>query len=218
MKNVEGKEVPVDTPEAKKKFYDELMPPQRIDPSDKGHRYLQGKDTTITESLVPFCQINGIHSVLDIGADWGKYTVWLHDELKSPKTTAIEIGKRRADILRELLDSCGKKEIEVLCLDFETESDKVPGCYDLVFAQDLVEHFVDWEKGWNALLSKGRYVYALIPKGMSWHWSPDHLHVFSMDTVRRLVEMSGGEVWVRVVKHDDANAWFSILVRGKGTP
>ena len=149
MKNLKGVEISIDTTEAKKLFYDipyrnNTMP---ADIWNKDYRNLPGKDNHFEEKLMPWCKENGIASVIDIGSDWGKYTYWFYEELKC-KVVALEIANCKASRLQNYFIA-HNIPIPVLEQDIETES--VEGKFDLVFASDVVEHFVDWKKSWQIL-------------------------------------------------------------------
>jgi hypothetical protein len=214
MKNLKGVEINIDTLEGRKEYYDAPYRKDTIpDVVNREHRHLPGKDTIITDRLMPWCKTNKISTILDVGADWGKYSYWFYDELKGCKVTALELSKCKADRMKEYFDAHDIK-IDVREMDMES-IDPSEKKYDLVFASDIVEHLPDWEQGWLSLCNIGKFIYTLVPRGRSWDWSEDHVVEFDKKKVGILIELSGGKVWMEELDYiDKPHGWYALLVRG----
>ncbi len=215
MKNLHGKEIPVDTPEERLAFYSvpiiNTSDPDS-DPSDLSHRILVGKDDIIKEKLIPWCKENGIKSFIDVGADWGKYSVWLHDELESERSIAFEISVKKCSNMDRWFR---KLDRDIMVIQGDIASDDLPYECDFVFASDIIEHVPDYKEAWNKLLDNRKYVYTLIPKDDSWHWSQDHISVFDDIDIQLLIEMSNGLVWLEEPVYQEGLSWYALLVKGR---
>lgn len=212
MRNVNGIEIPINTPQAKREFYNKANP-------DESYMDLRvfanttGKDDFFREKIVPFCKTNNIKNVADVGFGWGKYGVWLNDEVESIEfVNSYDISdvcvKRLNNNLRD------NKITNITAQQYDVELGVLPVKHDLVLAIDLIEHFVNIENGWNNLLHSGKYVYTLVPKDWSWHWSEDHLHIIDSNKMIELANMANEVIYNQIVDYDGVNKWFAVLVKG----
>ena len=214
MKNVEGKEV-FSSNEEKIEFYANKFAPRKdIQKKDYTLYDEVGKDGTIRYDLTPELLNKNIKTMLDVGADWGKYSIWFIDNLVCT-VDALEITQSRVDDLTWLVLSnfpeYGDK-IRFMSGDIETiEIDD----YDFIFASDVVEHLIDYQSTWVKLLEHSKYLYALIPGNNSWSWSDDHLTVFDDTKILELSLLSEDIIFLDRISYDDKNFWFSLLVKGR---
>lgn len=216
MKNVRGQELPFNNVEEKQQWYALVkpipMPIQMtggIPPADGG---IKGKDTSFWEILIPFCKWNQIKTVLDVGADQGRYSAWLSESGMS--VTGAELVQDRADLLRYCLDKSGLSNIKTRTLDIEAVTEEELGIFDLIFMSDIVEHLIDWRKGIKTVANSCKYCYMLIPGGRSWDWSEDHLVTFDDELTDELLSLFRSTVICKKVYYDDTNYWYVILVKG----
>ncbi len=211
MKNVLGEEVPLDTPEQKVQFYDRDIQ-SFTEPWSPEHRTQSGKDTFLQDWLIPWGLTEGIKSVVDIGAGNGKYSFWMYEAWNLERALAVEISTRKTEMLQEMFTD---RQVNIEALHLGVELSPIPGSWDLVFASDVIEHFVDYRKGWSNLLDAGRYVYTLVPYCNSFNWSEDHLHRFDSKRIDELIEMSNGLVKEDIVESSvPGNNWAALLVKG----
>lgn len=213
MKNVMGQDIPIDTPEQLVAFYERNVGPdfpEVDDPRHWGTDQVDGKDKHFLD-LLHWAKTLEVETVLDVGADWGKYMWKAHEELKPKRVDCLEISPTKVRNLRQVMD---KHKICGTVLEGNAEVEALPQV-DLVLAMDVVEHFRDWRAGWKNLLNNSRYVYALIPAGRSFGWSDDHIHVFNYETVNMLIWLAKGVIWREEIRYKDAvNGWYALLVKG----
>jgi len=126
---------------------------------------VRGKDDFIVDTLVPWAVDNNIQSVADVGCDWGKYGLWMRQELALDNLGMYDLSDKTINNLNKNLKESDIEGINTSQWDIELRP--LPKKYDLVLAIDLIEHFVDLFKGWGNLLLSGKYVYTLIPKDRS---------------------------------------------------
>jgi hypothetical protein len=214
MKNVRDEELPFEDVEGKQKWYAAWKPiPSPIQRSLSGSLALiPGKDTSFFEKLLPFVKMNGIKTVLDVGADQGKYSVWFWENGLS--VTSSELVEDRAELLKYCYQQEGIVGINVITQDIEEVSVDEMGRYDLVFMSDLVEHLIDWKTAMNTVAQNCKYAYMLIPGERSWDWSPDHLQIFDDAKIEELTNIFNGIVFVDRMDYDGTLWWYSILVKG----
>jgi SAM-dependent methyltransferase len=210
MKNVRGKEI-YNTNEEKLIYYDAQC--DFVIPGPK--QFFLGKtavkDDYFDEILIPFCVQNKIQSVLDVGAGYGRYAAKFINN-KILDVLAVEITPRRTEYMRTTLDLFGYEVVKTECLDVDVSLPE--RVFDFIFMSDIVEHLERYRPVWRDCLAMSRYVYALIPKENSWSWSDDHVTVFNDEKVLDLLSLSSGIIRCDVIDFDDANSWYTILVKG----
>lgn len=210
MKNVLGHDIPIDTPEALCAFYDrhDGAFPDVQDPRHWDKDQVPGKDAAFVR-LLEWARHVRPSSILDVGADWGKYTWKAWQALRPDVVCCIEVSPKKVLHLMGVLDA---HKITGVSLLANAEVEALPHGR-LVFAMDVVEHFVDWRAGWKNLLQSGEYVYTLVPAGRSFCWSEDHLHIFEDQDIDELCGMATQVIWRTIVPFNAENSWYSILVK-----
>jgi 2-polyprenyl-3-methyl-5-hydroxy-6-metoxy-1,4-benzoquinol methylase len=210
MRNVKGKEI-YNSKESKQRFYDTAYDNDSIPTAEEflNHRVI-GKDDYFDDVVLPFCLENNVQSVLDVGADHGRYSAKFYNA-GIKKILAIEITPVRFNHLNTSLEQHGYFDISTGCFDIE---DGLTFNYDLIFLSDIVEHLEDYYTVWNDCLNNSKYVYALIPKEDSWNFSPDHVTRFDDNKIEELIEASKGIIYYDVVPYDKDNSWYALLVKG----
>lgn len=210
MKNVKGEEI-FSSKEEKEKFYNREYDNDTYITEDiffKG--FMTGKDDHFTQIVLPFAVKNEVKSVLDVGADYGRYSAKFYDA-GIHDITAMELTPLRHIRLKSVLARYGYTEIKTVLQDIE---DGLNENYDLIFMSDLVEHLDDWRKVWKDCLEHSKFVYALIPKEDSWNWSPDHTVRFTDNMATELTDMSAENIYSVQLEYDSQNVWYAVLVRG----
>jgi len=209
MKNVLGQEI-FSTQKEKEEFYDKTYPNHIISEQEFKTRYQnKGKDDFFLEVVLPFCVAKEVKTVLDVGADHGRYSAMFSDI--GATVTAMEISPIRTKHLRDTLDSYGYSHIQTVCADIETaELEK----HDFAFCSDVIEHLERPFETWDKLIGHSKYIYALIPKESSWNWSPDHTVNFDDEKIIDLLLAASGIIRCDVIDFDESNSWYAILVKG----
>lgn len=211
MKNVKGEEI-YSSKEEKIKFYNDLYEPQTYTTAPKFFRsHTRGKDDFFHQIIIPFVVGHDVKSVLDVGAHNGRYCAMFSDA-GIPEVTGLEITPERVQKLRETLDRFEYPQVKTLCGDIETLN--FTKYYDFIFCSDLIEHLEDYRKTWEKIMEYSKYAYALIPRGDSWNWSPDHVNIINDDDIIFMIKTSGGLQMCSVVEYDENNSWYCLLVGG----
>jgi SAM-dependent methyltransferase len=210
MKNVLGEEI-FTSKKSKQDFYDSVYSSHEA-PSYESFMKdrILGKDDYFFEVVLPFCIINNIKSVLDVGADHGKYAAKFID-IGIYDVTATEISPARTKHLRDTLQKYGYEEVMVACSDIESS---VMANYDFIFLSDIVEHWEDYLSTWKKCIEHSKYMYALIPKEDSWNWSPDHTVRFDDEKMNELILLAKDVIFCDERAYDEKNSWYCLLVKG----
>lgn len=210
MKNVKGEEI-YSSQEEKNEYYNTIYS-NDVNVNDYSYHgwHVKVKDDYFNNVLIPFCLKRDIRTVLDVGADFGKYAVRFYEH--GIKATATEITPERHEFLRKSLDTNGYQDIETICAD--VESMFFPEPYDLIFLSDIVEHLETPIGTWNKCILNSKYIYALIPKEDSWNWSPDHIVRFDDEKIAELVSLADDLVSLEILDYDESNSWYALTVRG----
>lgn len=211
MKNVLGQDI-FSSQSEKEAMYDVLYPNHVISREDFERRIAnRGKDDYFFEKVIPFLEEHeDIKTVLDVGADHGRYSSFMHNV--GLEVTAIEISPARTKHLQDTLLSYGYPDIKVEMADIETYD---MGDFDFVFCSDIIEHLEDYMATWGKIMLHSKYVYALIPKENSWNWARDHTIFFNDAKIENLNNASGEVIFCDIVTFDENNNWYALLVKGK---
>jgi 2-polyprenyl-3-methyl-5-hydroxy-6-metoxy-1,4-benzoquinol methylase len=212
MKNVKGVEI-YSTDQEKLDYYD--LQYSKTFASDVNEQMFYQRSTRIKDDffydiVLPFIAANGLISVLDVGAGWGKYASKFYD--LGCTVTATEISPVSVKLLQDTLNKFAYWNIAVVQHDIDTEE---IDNYDFIFMSDLVEHLVDYKKVWEKCLEHSQYMYALIPKDDSWNWSEDHLTRFDEEKIAELISLSSQLMVYDIINYDENNSWFALIVKGK---
>jgi 2-polyprenyl-3-methyl-5-hydroxy-6-metoxy-1,4-benzoquinol methylase len=209
MKNVLGQEI-FTSQQEKEAFYDKTYPNTIISREEFNTKYQnKGKDDYFLNVVLPFCKERNIETVLDVGADHGRYSAMFADT--GAIVTAMEISPIRTKHLRDTLDFYGYEHIQTTCADIEAVE---LGYHDLIFCSDVIEHLENPFGTWAKIIEHSKYAYALIPKEDSWNWSPDHTVNFNDEKIIGLLQISCGIIHCSVVEFDSSNSWYAVLVKG----
>jgi 2-polyprenyl-3-methyl-5-hydroxy-6-metoxy-1,4-benzoquinol methylase len=210
MKNVKDEEI-FSTEEEKRNFYNreyEKAYGTEIH-LDWFQSHNPGKDDYFNKVVLPFTITQNLKSVLDVGADYGKYSVRFYNA--GLKVTAVELTPERASRLNQFLTTYGYTDITIKCADIENG---IKSNFDLIFLSDLLEHMENYKAAWKNFVEHSKYIYALIPKEDSWNWSPDHTVRFDDAMIQELIATSNGKVCSEVVPFDENNSWYTLIVKG----
>ena len=209
MKNVKGEDIFL-TQEEKEEFYNTTYS-SRIKPNYYSYHdwHVPVKDDYFKDVVLPFCFAKNIRTILDVGADFGKYASKFYEHAFD--VTATEISEERHKYLRESLDENGYAKVKTICDDIEC---MYLQNYDLIFLSDILEHLENPIAVWGYMLKHSKYIYALIPKEDSWNWSPDHIVRFDDEKIAELVSLANDLVRLDVLDYDESNSWYAITVRG----
>lgn len=205
MKNIKGQEI-YKTTIQKEAFYQKVY---GINDPTLFKKHTPIKDDYFNEVLLPFCHEVNIKTVLDVGANDGSYSARFEDA--GFDVTAMEISSQRTEDLRRILDTFGYTNIKTICGDIDEASIAI---YDLIFLSDIVEHLESYKRVWKKCLGNSKYVFALIPKGDSWNWSPDHTVKFDDSRIQDLIWDSSGFIRLDVLQYDQDNSWYALIAKG----
>ena len=208
VKNVKNQSI-YETQEQKAAFYNKVYGTEAR--QEGMEHFTPIKDDYFKDVIAPFLVENNIQSVLDVGADYGKYASAFINLLDGGRVVAMELTKERTESLRKNLDKFGYTDVEVVQGDIEHDDIED---FDFIFLSDVLEHTENWKGVWNKCMAHSKYVYALIPKEDSWNWSPDHVVRFDDEKIHWLVQNSGGMLSVQVLQYDENNSWYVLLTFG----
>ena len=212
MKNLMGIDIPIDTPEERKKFYTEQEPDECWDWLKMRQNHDVGKDEIFWDVLCPWLEEKHFYTALDVGARFGKYSMEMTHVISY--VSAIDIAPQHVKNMKKALEEY--ENIIPLERDIENDPLTKKEDYDFIFASDILEHMVKPYDVWNNWISHSKYVYTLIPKGKSWNNSPDHVTEWYLTPeISHLIHLSYGLEWLYNPFNDEKNSWWALLVKGK---
>lgn len=129
--------------------------------------------------------------ILDVGSGRGRLLWPMAYNLPESEICCVDICEWRVQVINAVNEG-GIKRICAFCEDI-TESNFFSGTYDVVVASEVIEHIPDAQKAISEMLRISKeYFIATVPSKLD--NNPDHIHYFTSDSFKTLINNSGFDV------------------------
>jgi SAM-dependent methyltransferase len=174
------------------------------------------------ETIAPFCK----GEIIEIGAGIGNISRCFLDDGKS--LTITELHEEYCELLKNNLSGYSSLrkvlEMDIACPEFDKRFGFLSGCYDTVFALNVIEHIGERDQALQncrKLLKSGGTLVILVPAFTCLYNRFDeklgHLLRFTRKTVGELMEQNGFTVFSKTYFNTAGIAgwWFTGTILGK---